>query len=96
MDEREEFKALKKAVTDRYANEEMVGATFESAVDALMEGVYNGGKATGHKEEINKIRTMANKVELLSGEIVYQIPAKEIDNPEATEALWFGAKATEK
>jgi len=96
MEEFEEFKALKKAVMDRYDNEEMVGETFESAVDMLMEGVYNGGKTTGRKEEINKIRTMANKVELPNKEIVYQISAEEIDTPEKTEALWFGNKETEQ
>ena len=96
MDEMEEFKALKKAVTDRYDNEEMVGLTFESALNALIEGVFKGGRTTGREEEINKIRVLANKVELPSGEIVYQIPVEEIDNPEKTEQLWFGAKETEK
>lgn len=92
MNEMEEFKALKKAVMDRYNNEEMVGETFESAVDMLMKGVYAGGVTTGRKEEINKIRALSNKVELSTGEIVYQIPAEEIDAPEKTEKLWFGAK----
>jgi len=96
MDEMEEFKALKKAVVDRYNNEEMVGETFESAVDMLMKGVYVGGVTTGRKEEIAKIRALASKVELPGGEIVYQIPAEEIDEPEKTEQLWFGAKETEK
>lgn len=85
----DEFGDLKRPVMERYDNEEMVGMTFESALNALIEGVYKKGRMNGHKEEIDKIRTMANKVELPSGEIVYQIPAEEIDNPARTEALWF-------
>lgn len=85
----DEFEDLKRPVMDRYNNEEMVGETFESALNALMNGVYKGGRATGRKEEIAKIKVLANKVELPGGEIVYQIPAKEIDEPTETEGLWF-------
>jgi hypothetical protein len=92
----DEFNDLRQVVMDRYNNEEMVGPTFESALNTLMEGVYKGGRTTGRKEEIAKIRVLANKVELASGEIVYQIPAKEIDEPTETEGLWFGAKETEQ
>jgi hypothetical protein len=92
----EEFRALKKAVMDHYNNDEMVGTTFESAVNALIKGVYGGGLAIGRKEEINKIRTLANKIELPDGNIVYQISAKEIDDTKETEALYFEDKDTAK